>query len=165
MRILIVNTLYEPHILGGAERSVRILVNYLKNRGLVPIVATTYEKDYTDIIDGTKIYYIKTPNIYWPYYSKQKSPLLKPIWHMIDSFNPIAPRRIEEIIKTERIDILHTNNISGFSSAIWTLEIPKIHTIRDLYLMCTSDPPCSRATGNAKNNARNANSCPFPRSS
>ncbi len=136
MKVLLVNTLYEPYVLGGAERSVRIIASYLKSRGIIPVVATTFTEDRVDYIDGIRVYRIRTPNLYWPYHAKRKSPIVKPIWHVIDSCNPITTGKIRRLITEEKIDLLHTNNLAGFSTSVWNADVPKVHTLRDLYLMC-----------------------------
>ena len=136
MKVLLVNTLFEPYVLGGAERSVKILATYLKKRGLEPVVLTTFNRNKKAIVDGITVYYMKTPNIYWPFYAKKKPPYLKPIWHAIDAFNPLSPKIVKGIIRKEKIKLMHTNNLAGFSPSIWNLELPKVHTLRDMYLMC-----------------------------
>ncbi len=136
MKVLLINTLYEPYVLGGAERSVRIIASYLKSRGITPVVATTFEENRTEYVDGIKVYYIKTPNVYWPYRAKEKSPLIKPIWHLVDSYNPITAGIIGKLVAEEGIDVMHTNNLAGFSTSVWSVDIPKVHTLRDFYLMC-----------------------------
>ncbi len=136
MKVLLVNTLYEPYVLGGAERSVRIIATYLKSRGITPVVATTFTEDRVEYVDGIKVYYIKTPNIYWPYLAKRKSRFVKPVWHLVDSYNPITTGKIRKLVMEEGIELLHTNNLAGFSTSVWSIDIPKVHTLRDLYLMC-----------------------------
>lgn len=65
---------------------------------------------------------------------------MKPIWHALDIFNPFFKSVIINIIDKEKPDIIHTNNLAGFSVMPWViaknLGIPVVHTLRDYYLMC-----------------------------
>jgi len=142
MKILIFNSLYYPNIVGGAERSVQILAEGLKQKNINPIVVTTSNKDYVDYINGVKVYYVNTPNLYWMKEAKEQPKWKKPLWHLIDSFNLLAKEKIENILKKEKPDVIHTNNLAGFSVIVWKLvkkfKLPVIHTIRDYYLLCPS---------------------------
>jgi len=49
-------------------------------------------------------------------------------------------RAMGKILDKEKPDVVHTNNITGFSIAIWH-EVHKrnfrlVHTLRDYYLLC-----------------------------
>ncbi len=140
MKILIFNTFYHPTQVGGAEKSVQFIAEGLKAKGHEPIVVCTSNKDYVDTVNGVKVYYVNTNNIYWSYVSKEQNKLLKPIWHMIDSYNIFCKNNIEEIVKDENPDVIHTNNLSGFSDIIWKIgkkyDIRIVHTLRDYYQLC-----------------------------
>ncbi|MEW5923019.1 MAG: glycosyltransferase, partial [Candidatus Zixiibacteriota bacterium] len=76
-----------------------------------------------------------------------------------DSYNPFAASKLTEIMKSERPDLIHTNNLAGFSVSIWNsarrLHIPVVHTIRDHYLLC----PNSTMYKNDKNCLKQCSSC------
>lgn len=139
-KILIVNSLYFPNVTGGAERSVQLLAEGLKKAGLNVIVISTADQDKIDIVNEIKVYYLNIPNLYWMRTAKQQPKYKKPLWHLIDSYNPFAASKLTEIIKTEHPDLIHTNNLAGFSVSVWNaarrLNIPIVHTIRDHYLLC-----------------------------
>jgi len=138
-KIIIFNTLYTPYISGGAEKSTQLLAEGLVKYGLKVIVLTTCDRDYTDIVNGVKVYYIKIPNLYWAYKAKEQSKFKKPFWHLIDSYNPFI-KKVADIIEREKPEIIHTNNLAGFSVSVWKLakdkNIPIVHTLRDYYLLC-----------------------------
>jgi len=140
VKVLIFNSLYYPHIIGGAEKSVRILSEGLKEKGIESLVVSTADTDKVDYVSGVKNYYVKSPNLYWMYRSKEQSIYIKPFWHLLDSFNPFVKNKILYIIKREKPAVIHTNNLAGFSVYVWKiakkLNIPVIHTIRDHYLLC-----------------------------
>jgi glycosyltransferase involved in cell wall biosynthesis len=65
---------------------------------------------------------------------------LKFQWHLRDIWNKKAKIRFAEILESERPDIVHTNNLTGFSVAIWSearrKSVPIVHTLRDYSLLC-----------------------------
>ncbi len=139
MKILIFNTLYYPNQIGGAEKSTQLLAETLLKNGEEPIVICTSNKDYIDYVNGVKVYYVNVPNLYWAYSSKEENKCKKPIWHLIDSYNPFN-NKLSSIIDKEKPDIIHTNNLAGFSVSVWKLtkerNIKIVHTLRDYYLLC-----------------------------
>jgi glycosyltransferase involved in cell wall biosynthesis len=142
MKILIINTLYYPNQVGGAEKSVQLLAESLLDRGLEPVViSTTNQNDYVDNINGVKVYYLKNRNLYWSIDSKGKNVFQKVIWHGIDIYNPLFKDSINDIIDKEKPEIIHTNNLTGFSIVPWLIAkekvIPVVHTLRDFSLICS----------------------------
>lgn len=139
MKILIFNTLYYPNQLGGAEKSVQLLAEGFLKKGKEPVVVCTANRDYIDYVNGVKVYYVKTNNLYWTYNAKEEKKFKKPLWHLIDAYNPFS-KKINDILDSEKPDIVHTNNLAGFSVSVWKLakdrNIKIIHTLRDYYLLC-----------------------------
>ena len=142
MKILLFNSLYYPNILGGAEKSVQFLAEHLaKMENITPVVVTTSNKEEIKTINGVKVYYIKIPNFYWFYESNKSNKFLKPLWHLLDSYNFFVGDKINNIIQKENPDVVHTNNLGGFSVYLWKYikekyNLPIIHTLRDYYLLC-----------------------------
>lgn len=143
IKVLLINTLYPPNITGGAERSVMFLAEALVNQDKNVVVATiTPNKSYIDVDNnGIKTYYIKLANIYWPFRKEQANPFYRLIWHFFDTYNFAMASEIAKIIDQEKPDIVHTNNIAGFSVSIWQKankrKIPIVHTLRDHYILCS----------------------------
>jgi len=139
-KILIINSLYHPNNVGGAERSVRLMADGLKSAGFEPVIVSTADKNSTDYVNDIKVYYLKIPNLYWMRDAKQNPTYKKPLWHLIDSYNPTAAVKLEKIIMAEKPDLVHTNNLAGFSVSVWKTarehKLPIVHTIRDHYLLC-----------------------------
>ncbi len=140
MKVLIFNSLYYPHVIGGAENSVRILSEGLKEKGVESVVVSTADADKVEYVRGVKNYYVRSPNLYWVYRAKEQSGYKKPLWHMLDAYNPLVRRKVQNRIEEEAPDVIHTNNLAGFSVYIWRiaelLNLPIVHTIRDYYLLC-----------------------------
>jgi glycosyltransferase involved in cell wall biosynthesis len=142
MKIALVNDKYIHHAGGGAQESVRILAESLAARGhQVSVWTTTYQPNQrrtTEVHAKVKVTFLPVANVYWPH-GKRPS-YLKPLWHAIDSHNPIMARQIGQLLDEEKPDILHTNILAGFSPAIWAEAsrrgIPVVHTMRDYYLIC-----------------------------
>lgn len=125
----------------GAERSVQFLAQQLLANGHQPIVVCTAPEDRIDFVNGVKVYYLNNRNLYWSIEAGNKPKWLKPVWHVIDNFNPLMKRRIDEILAEERPDVIHSNNLAGFSMAPWVSAkesgIPVVHTLRDYNLVCS----------------------------
>jgi len=140
MKVMIFNSLYQPNIIGGAEKSIQIIAENLKKFDIEPIVISISDKEKIYHINGVKVYYIYHSNVYWSYYSKTKKAILKPFWHFFSLYNFIILNRINKIIKEEKPDIAHTNNLSEFSIGVWKVlkrsRVPVVHTLRDYSLLC-----------------------------
>jgi glycosyltransferase involved in cell wall biosynthesis len=142
MIIAVLNNLYYPNCSGGAGRSTQLIVNELENKKDVKtiVITTTDKDDYVDEVDNVKIYYVNTGNIYWVKDAKERRTSENVLWHLVDQYNVVAKSKIKRIFRKEKIDILHTNNISGFSVSVWdvasSLNIPIVHTLRDYHLLC-----------------------------
>ncbi len=143
MKILFVNTLYPPEIVGGAEVSVSLLAEALVRSG--HHVATVCLHKGTDAIiseeKGVRVYRLPIDNIYWPFgHDRKVSALQRLSWHLRDTWNRKAGRRFGEILDIEKPDVVHTNNLTGFSVSVWSEArrrgIRVVHTLRDYSLIC-----------------------------
>ncbi|MDD5504126.1 MAG: glycosyltransferase family 4 protein [Candidatus Omnitrophica bacterium] len=139
MKILLVNTLYKPYAIGGAEESTRLLAEGLLDLGHKPIVLTSYEYDDERVINNVPVLYVRMPNIYWWFHSKKYQKSYRALWHIIDAWSPFSGK-IRKIIRKHQPDIIHTNNLLNMTVNIWKHGVatgtPVIHTLRDYYLMC-----------------------------
>lgn len=142
MKICFISNLYPPYQVGGAEVYVKTIAEELAKKGNEIIVITTSpsNKDYAEKINGVKILRIAIPNIY-PMYAHTKSNIfLKPLWHLIDIWNPFAYLKIKKILKNEKPDIVHIHNYKGFSLSVFdavnSLKIHFLFTLHDYSLIC-----------------------------
>jgi glycosyltransferase involved in cell wall biosynthesis len=140
MKILFVNTLYYPTIVGGAEKAVRSLAEGLSALNIETVVAASAGCTAVDQIGGVKVYRVGMKNLFWTYDQRQRLSYLKPFWHLIDMYNPFMAREVEKIIEREKPDLVHTHNLQGFSVAPWKVVkkrgLPLVHTMHDYYLLC-----------------------------
>ena len=140
MKVILINTLYHPFKVGGAELSVQALAEKLNEMGVITGIITLGKQDDACEVNGVKIWRIKIENIFWPFEEEEKSSLQKLRWHYNDVVNNSYKDKINTILNQFKPDIINTNNLSGFSVSIWELfknkKIKIVHTLRDYYLIC-----------------------------
>lgn len=140
MKILMVNSLYPPDVIGGAEISTYKLTEELVRTGTEVVVLTTGEKDTEEKRNETRIIYRRMKNItsFWEFKRDKKYRRL--IYKIKDYYNKKNAKILSEIFDEEKPDVIHINNLYGFSPVIWECAykagIPVVQTLRDYYLMC-----------------------------
>ena len=144
MRILMINTLYPPIAVGGAEKSVCLLAEALARSGdQVAVVSLHPESQETvESRNDVRVYRLPMDNRYWPFGGGEKPGKVARLWwHMGEAWNIRAAERVGRILDLEKPDVVHSNNLCGFSVAVWQ-EVKKrkirlVHTLRDYYLLCS----------------------------
>jgi glycosyltransferase involved in cell wall biosynthesis len=141
-RVMIINTLYPPSQVGGAEKSVSILAEALVRAGdNVTVVSLHARTNYLDEqLGGVRVIRLPLDNLYWPW-GRRHGAAMKILWHLRDMWSLKAANRIGLLIDEIRPDLVHTNNIQGFSGAVWKTiakrGVPIVHTLRDYSLLCS----------------------------
>lgn len=140
MKVAFLNSFYAPDDVGGAERSVRFLAEELVRNGHeATVIASAHETAEYDL-NGVKVQKMTVRNSYHPLAAEKPGKVGRLVWHVRDSLNPAAARDISRALESIRPDVLHTNNLSGFSVSAWSaarrLGVPIVHTLRDYYLLC-----------------------------
>lgn len=140
MKLLIVNTLYHPYKVGGAEISVQALAEKLKKRGATVAVLTLGESEGKEEVNGIIVWRLKIENVFWPFSDAKQSTLNKVKWHFNDVYNKRYDAKVTTILNSFKPHVMFTNNLGGFSVRLWDLakskNIKVVHTIRDYYLQC-----------------------------
>lgn len=140
MKILILNTLYAPYKLGGAEKSVQSLAESFVKNNYEVLVLTLGKENKKVNLNGVIVDKIEIRNIYWPFSNDKKNSIQKLFWHINDAENARYDKKFIELFKDFKPNILFTNNLSGFSVRAWKLakkfNIKIVHTLRDYYLQC-----------------------------
>tara|TARA_R110002126_G_scaffold264475_2_gene407543 strand:+ start:23001 stop:24170 length:1170 start_codon:yes stop_codon:yes gene_type:complete len=140
MKIAIINTLYAPNQVGGAEKSVQTLAENFSLLGNDVLVICLAKKNKTYQLNGVTVQAIKIKNDYWPFEADNKSTTKKLLWHIKDASNKKYNPILTKILSDFKPDILFSNNLSGFSTKVWRiakkLNIKIVHTLRDYYLQC-----------------------------
>jgi glycosyltransferase involved in cell wall biosynthesis len=148
---MLVNTLYAPHEVGGAERSVRELAESLASAGAtVSVVCLAPRQDSAthELLDGVEVHRIPAPE-FAPFGDERMSSLAKASWHVGEARRRTLGLRLGALVRTLRPDVVHTNNIAGFGVEAWWAagEVPLVHTMRDYYLMCPRTTMYRRGSG------------------
>lgn len=78
-------------------------------------------KQERDNIGGVKIIKLPIKNLYWPFNQKKQSKFKRLLWHIIDIYNPAYIKTVKDIFTETEPDVVHTNNLSGFSTSVWAV--------------------------------------------
>ena len=153
MKVVLLNTLYTPNVLGGTERVVQTLAESLLAQGHRPVVVCTGAERgvHRDVVAGVPVYSIGLQNIYALLPLDRRHALAKPVWHAVDTANFAMAKLVGRILDDERPAVVHTHNLTGFSPFAWSAaqdrRVPIVHTLHDYYLLC----PRSTMFANGKN--------------
>lgn len=142
MNILFINTLYAPHIGGGAEITLKTLVDEFAARGHDVSVLTTGPDPgiNEDQVDGIRVLRAGVSNLYW-HHRKDKAPAWqRSLWHLRDSYNPTMGKIVENVVREIEPDLVCCHNLAGFSAAAWPAikraGVAVIQVLHDLYSIC-----------------------------
>ncbi len=140
LHIALVNTLYFPDEIGGAERSVKVLAEGLTRAGHKVTVIRAGEADRRYEAEGIDVVQRAVRNLYWPFDGQRHETAVRLAWHGVDAYNLAQPAGLAAILRELHLDVVHTNNLFGLSVAAWTAaaraKVPLVHTTRDYYLLC-----------------------------
>jgi glycosyltransferase involved in cell wall biosynthesis len=155
MKILYINSLYSPYIEGGAEISLKLIVEGMKSRGYeVVVLSLSPGKSLEESSeDGIKVYRAPLKNFYWPYSKSRPSLPIRVAWHAKDSYNRGMKGNVKEVLLREKPDVVSCHNLAGWSVGVWDeiqkAGIPIVQVLHDLYLLCANsnmfkgDTPCA----------------------
>lgn len=151
MKIVIVNSLYSPHIIGGAEISTQILAETFVTTAEVHVITTGGQKRNAGItsesINGVTVHRVPYNNIYWIGDTEKRGKLNKVARRLMDLYNPMQIGTVANLLKKLKPDLVHTQNLSGFGPGIWTAffkaGVPIVHTLRDYSLISPVSSPIS----------------------
>lgn len=153
--MLIVNSLYAPFVVGGAEVVSEELATSLVAQGHRATVATSCSRDQGfsfERMNGVDVYRFFPKNLWWLYErfapGDQRSVIDKLRWRVVDAWNRDAGERFSEILHRVRPDVVHTHNIKGFSPIVWEIAqrsgTPVVHTGHSYELICADGALLSR---------------------
>ncbi|MCG8582625.1 MAG: glycosyltransferase [Bacteroidales bacterium] len=141
MKVLIINNIYSPYRVGGAEVSVQVLAEGLRKNGHdVMIIALGNIEDENTKSGG--VTYIKYPHVekIWPVKKDRNIFSRLAFQYVGDFFKAHVSSKIAKTINLFRPDIVHTNNLAGIGSCVWPIvssfNVPIVHTLRDYYHLC-----------------------------
>ena len=146
MRIVFINTLYYPNLVGGAERTVQEIAEGVLGDGN-DVWVVTLSRDHSRheyVHNGVTVVALPLFNVYHPYVNPPQGRMAgawKAVWHLVDTFNLVMLRRISAELAAIRADLISTHCLAGFSNAVWLYaragSIPIIHVLHDYYAICS----------------------------
>src|SRR5690606_16432151 len=139
MKIVMINSLYTPHIVGGAEISTQILAESLASYAEVHVLTTGGQPRNdgvrTEEINGVLVHRLPHANLYWIGDARKRGVLKRSARRLIDQHNPAQIRAVRDLVGSLAPDVVHTHNLSGFGASVWKAcadqEVPVVHTLRD----------------------------------
>lgn len=142
MRVLIINTLYPPAQVGGAERSVAQLAQGLRRAGVDASVLTLTPRRETvkERIDGVPVQRLPLRNLFWPYDGERRSAARRAVWHGLEAANPLMDQAVDGAVARVRPDLIHLHLTTGFSLSVYRAaarrDLPVVQTLRDWSMLC-----------------------------
>jgi glycosyltransferase involved in cell wall biosynthesis len=143
MRLLMVNSLYPPHRVGGAEQSVALLAQALARDGVDVHVATLWRGtgEASVVEDGVTVHRVPLDQPDWPWGHERRPPLSRAMWHVRDRANAEVATRLGRLIDRVRPDLVHGHVLTGFGGGLWgevgARGLPLAQTLRDYALICS----------------------------
>jgi glycosyltransferase involved in cell wall biosynthesis len=144
VNVLIVNSLYPPHVIGGAEKSVALLATALvKADHQVTVLTLTPDTSFaTERAEGVTVERLPIRNRYWPFEKERDHGAFeKLLWHVRDGWNTGYNKVFDALLDRYQPDVIHTNNLTGLSTELWAFAkqrgIRVVHTLRDYSLLCS----------------------------
>jgi glycosyltransferase involved in cell wall biosynthesis len=143
VRILLINSLYAPFRVGGAERSVQELAEGFVGLGhevcVLTLAPASADLPEEETVNGVLIRRHKFIGP-WPFDAnwKSKGSLRKLIWHLQESFGRSSKNTFSDVTRDFQPQIVNTHNVAGFGRNAWKAVegLPLVHTLRDYQLIC-----------------------------
>ncbi|PZU07035.1 glycosyltransferase family 4 protein [Sphingomonas sp.] len=155
MRILHLGTLYPPHIVGGAERSVELLAEAQAALGH-QVGAACLNREAVAPVErnGVTVYRMEHGNSFWMEDADQHSRVERTVAKLKQPFNSFLAHQFGAVLDQFKPDLLHSHSMVEVSSLLWSeaarRNIAVAHTIRDYELLCTNSgmfkngKPCAK---------------------
>jgi glycosyltransferase involved in cell wall biosynthesis len=155
MRILHLSSLYPPHILGGAEKSVALLAEQLATMAH-QVAAACIEREAVSVINqnGVAVYRMPHRNSFWLEDWPEQSRVSRRWGKLRQQWNTRIEADFDHIIEDFRPDIINTHSLVDISTLVWRAArkhaVPIVHTLRDYDLICGNaamfrrGEPCTR---------------------
>ncbi|MGK6353111.1 glycosyltransferase family 4 protein [Parapedobacter sp. DT-150] len=141
MKILYINALYTPYVAGGAEISLKLIVEGMQAKGHEVAVLSLVPSGglHSDWVDGVKVYRVGLHNHYWPFSTDRPGSVSRLAWHVRDRYNASMRTYIAEVLRLERPIVVSCHNLVGWSIAAWDevrrAGIPLVQVLHDMYLL------------------------------
>lgn len=142
-RILHLSSLYPPHIVGGAERSVSMLAEEQAAAGWdVAAACLTPGEAVEEVRNGVQVYRMPHGNDFWLEDWLSHTPRQREWAKFKQQGNFGIERRFGAVIDHFRPDLVNTHSMVDISTRVWHAAtkrgIPIVHTLRDFDLLCAA---------------------------
>jgi glycosyltransferase involved in cell wall biosynthesis len=143
LRVLHLSSLYPPHIVGGAERSVSMLAEAQVAAGWeVAAACLTPGEASEEVRNGVSVFRMPHGNDFWLEDWTQHSQREREWAKFKQQANFGIERRFGAVIDRFRPDIVNTHSMVDISTRVWHAAkqrgIPIVHTLRDFDLLCAA---------------------------
>lgn len=141
MRILHLSSLYPPHIVGGAERSVEHLAEELVSMGH-EVGAACIEREAVPktMQNGVSVYRMPYSNDFWLEDWPQHSRYARAWQKMKQQWNLRIEAEFAKVLDDFKPDVLNTHSLLDISTLVWRAakqrNIPIVHTACEYDLIC-----------------------------
>lgn len=142
MKILFLNTLDDPADGGGAEVTLWAQMRALTAAGHHCVLLATAPGKGLECSEreGVRVWRAGLRNLYWPGKRTRAPAPARLLWHAIDSYNPLMQGCLEQVLATEKPDVVSIHNLPGWSAAAWgtvrRAGIPSVQVLHDQYAIC-----------------------------
>ena len=143
LRVLHLSTLYPPHIVGGAERSVSMLAEAQAAAGWeVAAACITPGEPSEEMRHGVRVFRMAHGNNFWMEDWLAHSQRQREWAKFKQQANLGIERRFGAVIDAFRPDIINTHSLVDISTRVWRAAksrgVPVVHTLRDFDLLCAA---------------------------
>ena len=143
MKILFINNLYAPYLVGGAERILQTIAEAMVRRNHEVTVLTTGPDPglREDNLNGVRVLRASTRNLYMhPSIGTRPPAWKRMLWHIVDFYNPFMKGVVSNVLHLVQPNVVNLHNITGFSSSVWDTVrragLPMVQVLHDQYLLC-----------------------------
>ncbi|WP_174298073.1 glycosyltransferase family 4 protein [Sphingomonas bacterium] len=142
-RILHLSSLYPPHIVGGAERSVSMLAEAQAAGGWdVAAACLTPGEPAEESRNGVRVFRMAHGNDFWLEDWPSHTPRQREWAKFKQQANFAIERRFGDVIDRFRPDLVNTHSMVDISTRVWRAAkrrgVPVVHTLRDFDLLCAA---------------------------
>lgn len=141
MRILHLSTLYPPHVVGGAERSVELLAESQLALGhTVAAACIERQAEPPEVRNGVSVYRMAHNNLFWLEDWPQHMRFSRTWQKLAQQWNFGIAEQFGAVIDHFKPDVVHTHSMVDISTLVWRAanrrNVPIVHTLRDYDMMC-----------------------------
>ena len=134
------NSLYPPDSIGGAEYTTSLLAEGLTEKGHEVKVVRVGPEDRSYFHKGVEVCMLHHRNAYWVHDGRRRRAPLRLLWKLGDMKNFPMTMALMTLFHQFKPDVIHSHCVSGFSTDFFAaarrMGIPVVHTLREYYLLC-----------------------------